>query len=149
MERRQGKIRLSEQELHYLVEEAVKSYLIENEENEGWFGDKWNQAKSAFSTATQDGGEQGMGLKKRFQNAKKNWSTQGQMNDLNNAIEILYKYVHGGKINPNMTVQQLFGVKDKTNGYFGKVLGGQMRAIQSRGGNSYNARSRANIDGQQ
>ena len=142
-------IQLTEQDLHMLVEDAVKTYLVENGMQEGWFGDKWNQAKSAVSTATQNGGEKGMGLKQRFQNAKKNWATQGQMNDLNNAIQVLYKYVHGGKINPNMTVQQLFGVKDKTNGYLGQVLGGQMRAIQSRGGNSYNARSRANINAQQ
>lgn len=144
------KIQLTEQDLHFLVENAVKIYLKENSEDENnWFGDKWNQTKSAYSTATQDGGEQGMGLMDRIKNAKKNWKTQGELNDLNNAIETLYKYVHSGKLKPNMTVGQLFGVKDKTNGYLGQVMSGKQRAIANRGGNSYNPRSRENIKAQQ
>jgi hypothetical protein len=50
-------IRLTESDLHRIVEESVANILSENEIEEGWFGDKWNQTKSAVGTAfNKDGG---------------------------------------------------------------------------------------------
>ena len=46
-----NRIRLTESDLHRIIEESVQNVLEEQmyeELEEGWFGDKWNQAKSAF-----------------------------------------------------------------------------------------------------
>lgn len=79
-------IRLTESDLHFLVEDAVREYLRENEMEEGWLGDKWNQTKSAANTMLGKGGDYTMG--QRFQNAMKNWNTQGDLNNLGNNIEV-------------------------------------------------------------
>ena len=44
-------IRLTESELHRIIEESATNILTENEMEEGWLGDKWNQTKSAVGTA--------------------------------------------------------------------------------------------------
>ena len=49
-------IRLTEAELRSLIREAVEDAIQEADElEEGWFGDKWNQAKAAGNTFTQKG----------------------------------------------------------------------------------------------
>lgn len=62
----------------------IQNIINEELENEGWFGDKWKQAKTYANTAFQNGGEEGVGLKDRFNAAKKNWKTQGELNNLSN-----------------------------------------------------------------
>ena len=142
-----NKVVISESELRYLVNESVKNYLRENEEDESWVGDKFNQGKAALSTiwgGKEDKAGNKPSLRKRVSNMKKNWTTQGNLNDLNNAIEVLYKYVNDGEINPNLTVKQLFGAKGK-NGKIGQYLGNMASQISRRGGTAYNARNKQNL----
>lgn len=128
------KIQLTEQDLHFLVENAVKIYLKENGEDEGWLGDKWNQTKTAANTMFQ--GNSNMGLKDRFNNAKKNWGTQGQLNGLNSLKQQLEQFIDSGQLNPNMTIAQLVGGKYNNN-KFGRMtgmIGNRQSQINKRGG---------------
>lgn len=57
-------IRLTESDLRRIVEKSVANVLSENEMEEGWFGDKWNQTKSAVGTAfNKDGDSRGKDYK--------------------------------------------------------------------------------------
>lgn len=134
------KIRLTESQLQNVIRESVYNVLKEMNEGEeleeGWFGDKWNQAKSAYQTATQNND---MSLGQRFQNAKKNWSTQGNLNGLNNLKSQLEQYVDAGQIDPQTTIAQLIGGK-YNNGRMGKMTGqinNRKSQISKRGGQSY------------
>ena len=129
-------IQLTEQDLHMLVEDAVRVYLRENEGEieEGWFGDKWNQTKTAANTMFQ--GNQGAGLKQKFNNARQNWNTQGQLNGLNNLKQQLEQFIDSGQLNPQMTIAQLVGGKYNGN-KFGRMtgmIGNRQSQISKRGG---------------
>lgn len=129
-------VRLTEEQLHNIISESVQMILSENEQEEGWFGDKWNQVKSAYQTATQDNG---VDFKKRMQNVKKNWNTQGQVNNLSNLINQLTQLVQQNKIDPQITVGQLVGGK-YNQGKVGKLTlmrGNRKGQISRRGGKSY------------
>lgn len=137
--KRTNKIRLTESQLHDIIRESVYNVLNENEVEEGWFGDKWNQVKSAYNTATQNGGEDGMSMRDRFSAAKKNWNTQGELNGLNNLAQQLSQFVDAGQINPQMTIAQLIGGK-YNNGKFGRMSGmtaNRRGQISRRGGTAY------------
>lgn len=130
-------IRLTESELHSLIKEAVESVIKESDElEEGWFGDKWNQAKSAGKTMFQKGD---LNLKDRFKNASKNWNTQGELNNINNLASQLSAFVEAGQLNPNMTIAQLIGDK-MNNNKFGRMSGmaaNRKSQINKRGGSAY------------
>lgn len=130
-------IRLTESELHSLIKEAVESVIKESDElEEGWFGDKWNQAKSAGKTMFQKGD---LNLKDRFKNASKNWNTQGELNNINNLASQLSAFVEAGQLNPNMTIAQLIGGK-MNNNKFGRMSGmaaNRKSQINKRGGSAY------------
>lgn len=130
-------IRLTEQDLHFLVENAVQAYLTENRMDEGWFGDKWNQTKTAANTMFQ--GNKGAGLKQKFNNARQNWNTQGQLNGLNNLKQQLEQFIDSGQLNPQMTIAQLVGGKYNGN-KFGRMSGmiGNRQSQISRRGGQYN-----------
>ena len=123
----------------YSFGEEKFSYADLNQEQieEGWLGDKWNQAKSAYGTATQSNDR--MGLKDRFQAAKKNWESQGQLNNINALIQQISQFVDSGEINPQMTIGQLIGGK-YNKGRFGKmtsIANNQRNQIKRRGGEAY------------
>ncbi len=130
-------IKLTEQDLHFLVENTVQAYLTENGMDEGWLGDKWNQTKTAANTMFQ--GNKGAGLKQKFNNAKQNWNTQGQLNGLNNLKQQLEQFIDSGQLNPQMTIAQLVGGKYNGN-KFGKMSGmiGNRQSQISRRGGQYN-----------
>lgn len=135
-----SKIRITESDLHQIIKESVQSILNEqmNEElEENWFGDKWKQTKSAFSTATQNNRD--LGLKDRFTKAKQNWNSQGELNNLNNLAQQLSQFVDAGQLNPQMTIAQLIGGK-YNGGRFGRMSGmaaNRKGQISRRGGSSY------------
>jgi hypothetical protein len=143
-------IQLTEQDLHMLVEDAVRAYLVNEGIDEINFKqgvkDLYNQGRAAITSlgGREDKAGNKPSLGKRFSNMRKNWQTQGQLNDLNNAIEVLYKYVNSGKLNANLTVAQLFG-KDGKNGKMGQYLGNMASQISRRGGTAYNARNKQNL----
>ena len=129
-------IKLTEAELHSLIKEAVESVIESEELEEGWFGDKWNQAKSAGNTMFQKGD---MGIKDRLKNAQKNWNAQGELNNINNLATQLSAFVEAGQLNPNMTIAQLIGGKMNGN-KFGRMSGmaaNRKSQISKRGGSSY------------
>ena len=130
-------IKLTEQDLHFLVENTVQAYLTENGMDEGWFGDKCNQTKTAANTMFQ--GNKGAGLKQKFNNAKQNWNTQGQLNGLNNLKQQLEQFIDSGQLNPQMTIAQLVGGKYNGN-KFGRMSGmiGNRQSQISRRGGQYN-----------
>lgn len=132
-------IRLTESDIHNIVKETVETIIKENcEQNleEGFWGDKWNQAKSAANTLTQKGD---VSLGKRFKNAASNWKTQGELNDINNLSQALSNFVEAGQLNPNMTIAQLIGGKMNGN-KFGRMSGmaaNRKSQIAKKGGSAY------------
>lgn len=129
-------IKLTESDLHRLIMESVEAALNENEMEEGWLGDKWNQAKSAVGTAFGKGGGD---FNQRFQNAKKNWNTQGDLNGINNLRQQLTQLLDARQISPETTVGQLVGGKYNNN-KFGTMTGmaaNRRGQISRRGGTAY------------
>lgn len=132
-----SKIVLKEEELMALVTESVKKIINESvqsgELDEGWFGDKWNQIKTGANTLTQGGD---MSLKDRFGAAKKNWTSQGELNNINNLSAQLSKFVEAGQLNPNMTIAQLIGGKINGNkfGRMSAMAANRKSQISKRGG---------------
>ena len=55
MKAKQGKIRLTEQELHYLVEDAVRTYLINEGMDEGVWGGLKTMGQRAYNKMTGNG----------------------------------------------------------------------------------------------
>lgn len=136
-ENNMSKIVLKEEELMTLVNESVKRVINEAIQNgeldEGWFGDKWNQIKTGANTLAQGGD---MSLKDRFGAAKKNWNSQGELNNINNLSTQLSKFVEAGQLNPNMTIAQLIGGKINGNkfGRMSAMAANRKSQISKRGG---------------
>lgn len=129
-------IRLTESELQNIIEESVRRVIAENMEDEGWFGNKWNQTKSAVGTALN--GNVGT-FKQRLTNARKNWNSQGELNGMNNLVQQLSQLLDARKISPQTTVAQLVGGKYNNN-KFGTMTGmaaNRRRQISGRGGTAY------------
>lgn len=131
-----SKLIINEQELNKIIEESIKKCLNESDIEEGFLGDKWKQVKSAGKTALQGGS---ISMKDRFSNAKKNYNSQGELNNLNNLIQNLSAFVDNGQIDPQTTVAQLIGGK-YNKGKFGKMSAmraNRMSQINKRGGQTY------------
>lgn len=129
-------IRLTESDLHDIVKESVENILSENEMEEGWFGDKWNQTKSAVGTAlSNNGGSMGQ----RLQNARKNWNTQGELNGMNSLQQQLIQMLDARQISPQTTVGQLVGGKYNNNkfGTMSGMVANRRGQISRRGGSAY------------
>jgi|GEM_PF-4443338 len=135
-----SKIRLTEAQLHRVIKESVQNILneqMDEELEEGWFGDKLNQAKAAVGTAFQD--NRNMGIRDRLNKSKQNWNTQGELNGLNNLSKQLSQFVDNGQLDPQMTIAQLIGGK-YNGGKFGRMSGmsaNRMGQISRRGGTAY------------
>lgn len=130
-------IKLTETDLHNLIMEAVEQVMKEsNEIEEGWIGDKWNQVKSAATTAAQNNGGN---IKDRYTAAKANWKTQGELNNINNLKQMLSDFIDAGQINPNMTIAQLIGGKYNGNkfGRMTSMAANRRSQIAKRGGSHY------------
>lgn len=131
-------IRLTEGDLHRIIKESVNHVLMENEMEEGWFGDKWNQTKSAAKTFA-NSGQENNSLSDRWTRAKKNWNSQGELNGFQNLRDLLSQYLDAGQIDPQTTVAQLVGGKYNNN-RFGKLTGqiaNRRSQISNRGGSAY------------
>ena len=130
-------IKLTESDLHNIIKEAVEQVMLENVEEleEGWFGDKWNQTKTAAKTFTQNS-SQPMSMKDRFNKAKANWNTQGELNNINKLINSLSEFVDAGQLNPQMTIAQLIGGKYNNNkfGRMSSMVANRKSQISKRGG---------------
>lgn len=125
-------IRLTESELREMIEMSINEAM----QDEGWFGDKLNQAKSAAGTMfNKEGGNFGQ----RINNAKKNWSAQGELNNIGNLRKQLEDLVDNRGIDPNTTIAQLIGGKYNNNkfGTMSGMMNNRKSNIQRRGGNAY------------
>lgn len=131
-------IRLTEADLHRIIRESINQTLMEDEMDENWFGDKWNQTKSAVKTFTNNEREDNR-LSDRWTRAKKNWNSQGELNGFQNLRDQLSQYLDAGQIDPQTTVAQLVGGKYNGN-RFGKLTGqiaNRRSQISNRGGSAY------------
>ena len=112
-----SQIVLTESKLHQMIAEAIEEVMTEQDVEEGWLGDKWNQAKQAGRTFINN---KNQGFGQRIQNARQNWNNQGQLNNMNNLIAQLSNFVDANNIDPNTTIAQLIGGKYR-QGKFGKM----------------------------
>ena len=131
------RIRLTESQLNELIRESVYNVLNEEDMEEGWLSNKFKQGKQALKTAFQDGDE--MSIRDRWNNAKKNWSNQGELNNLNDLIQSISEFVDNGEIDPQTTIAQLIGGK-YNHGRFGRITGkaaNRRNQIARLGGTAY------------
>ena len=131
------RIRLTEGQLNDLIRESVYNVLNEEDMEEGWLSNKFKQGKQALKTAFQDGDE--MSIRDRWNNAKKNWSNQGELNNLNDLIQSISEFVDNGEIDPQTTIAQLIGGK-YNHGRFGRMTGkaaNRRNQIARLGGTAY------------
>lgn len=108
---------LTESKLQEIIAEAIDEVMSQYGMDEGWLGDKWNQAKQAGRTFINN---QNQGFNQRIQNARQNWNNQGQLNNINNLITQLSNFVDTNNIDPNTTIAQLIGGKYR-QGKFGNM----------------------------
>lgn len=139
---------INEAQLRAIIAEAVDNVLNsqdapldENEMEEGWLGDKFNQARSAASSfaGARKPADSNQSLGNRFAAAKKSWQNQGEVNNLQNLLNQLSQFVDNGEIDPNTTLAQLLGGKYNNN-KFGKLTGqlnNRRSQITKRGGKVY------------
>ena len=131
------RIRLTESQLNDLIRESVYNVLNEEDMEEGWLSNKFKQGKQALKTAFQDGDE--MSIRDRWNNAKKNWRNQGELNNLNDLIQSISEFVDNGEIDPQTTIAQLIGGK-YNHGRFGRMTGkaaNRRNQIARLGGTAY------------
>lgn len=131
------RIRLTESQLHDIIRESVYNVLNEEDMEEGWLSNKLKQGKQALKTAFQDSDE--MTIRDRWNNAKKNWSNQGELNNLNDLIQSISEFVDNGEIDPQTTIAQLIGGK-YNHGRFGRMTGkaaNRRNQIARLGGTAY------------
>lgn len=131
------RIRLTESQLNDLIRESVYNVLNEEDMEEGWLSNKYKQGKQALKTAFQDSDE--MTIRDRWNNAKKNWSNQGELNNLNDLIQSISEFVDNGEIDPQTTIAQLIGGK-YNHGRFGRLTGkaaNRRNQIARLGGTAY------------
>lgn len=131
------RIRLTESQLNDIIRESVYNVLNEEDMEEGWLSNKFKQGKQALKTAFQDGDE--MSIRDRWNNAKKNWSNQGELNNLNDLIQSISEFVDNGEIDPQTTIAQLIGGK-YNHGRFGRMTGkaaNRRNQIARLGGTAY------------
>lgn len=127
--------KLNYSELTKLINESLQKILKENDMEEGWFNDKWKQAKSSVGTAMNAQGN----IKQKFNNARQNWNTQGELNNISNLRQQIMQLIDSKRINPQITLAQFVGGA-YNNGRFGTMDGMAMnrkRQIQKRGGQAY------------
>ena len=131
------RIRLTESQLNDIIRESVYNVLNEEDMEEGWLSNKFKQGKQALKTAFQDSDE--MSIRDRWNNAKKNWSNQGELNNLNDLIQSISEFVDNGEIDPQTTIAQLIGGK-YNHGRFGRMTGkaaNRRNQIARLGGTAY------------
>lgn len=99
-----------------MISEAITNTLNESCD-EGFFNNLGTGAKTFFSNKNA-----GKGVGGRFDAAKKNFQTQGKLDNMKDIISKLSALVDQRAIDPNTTVAQLIGGKYNGN-KFGKMTG--------------------------
>lgn len=112
-------VRLTEEDIHSIILNSVNQIIKENAENEGF----WNNMKTAAKSFVGDTGRNRT-IGQRFNDAKANYTAQGEYDDIDKTVQLLNGLLQKGKINPDMTVGQLVGGKFRNN-KFGTLTGKQ------------------------
>lgn len=103
--------------------------LHEEKMDEGWFGDKWNQVKTSYNTMTNDT-NQDKSFGDKVAAAKKNWSSQSELNDMNNLVTLIKQFADNRAINPTDTIEQVIWKMQS-------IRGNRASQISRRGGTYY------------
>lgn len=114
-------IRLTEANLRNMIQEAVEDAINNGELDEGF----WNQLKTGANTFMNKKGKTGSfvtNMKDKWNAAKANYQTQGELDGMNDLINKLSQFIDAGQIDPNTTIAQLVGGKYNNN-KFGKMTG--------------------------
>ena len=122
-------IRLTESELRNMIHSAVNEALVngQGELDEGF----WNQLKTGANTfmnrKTDNTTGFGNRIKDRWNAAKKNYNTQGQIDtmdelkaDVQNIQGKLQELLSNGLLTPQTTVEQILSNQTKFNSFSGK-----------------------------
>jgi len=120
-------IKLKESELRKMVSDVIRESL-----DEGLL----NKSKSAVGTFF---GKGNGNFFDRLKGAKKNWDSQGELDDINGLRAQLTKLLDDRKITPETTVGQLVGGKYNNNkfGTMSGIAANRQAQIKRRGGRSY------------
>lgn len=136
-------MKITEKELHNLINECVREVLMENQQDELSIG----QVKAAGSTLL---GKGNGGFFDRVGKSVQKFKTQGELEELANINNSLMKFVKNKQLDPNITISQLIGItsyqdKDGNTQYksrgFGKLtgaIGNRKSQISKRGGRFFN-----------
>lgn len=123
------RIRLTEEDLHRIVENSVRKVIMENNEDESWLGDKFRQgarAARSFMGQGADGvaqdspyaDEPTYNWRGRFKAARNGYREQGRINSNNANLEVLNDLEE--RFGPNTTIGQ---AKSKLQMYNGQAGG--------------------------
>ena len=123
------RIRLTEEDLHRIIENSVRKVIMENEEDENWFKDKFGQGKRAVKSFLGQGAddvaqdlpyadEPTYNLRGRFKAARNGYREQGRINSNNANLEVLNDLEE--RFGPNTTIGQ---AKSKLKMYNGQAGG--------------------------
>lgn len=123
------KIKLTESRLREMISEAIEEALKEDSVDEGWLGDKWNQVKSAYNTVANNT-DSGKGFTDKIAAARKNWNSQGELNDMSNLVAQLKQFIANRSIQPTDTVAQVIQKMQS-------IRGNRAAQISRRGGEYY------------
>ena len=133
-------IRLTEGDLHRIVENAVMQTIMENDEDESWLGDKFRQGRRAVSSfmgnnsAGNSAANYGQtqptyNLRQRFNSARTGWNEQGRMNGNNSNIEVLNQLAQ--RYGQNATIGQILNSLTMSNrGANGRISQASNRIYQ-------------------
>lgn len=119
-------IKLTEADLHQIVEDAVQSIIKENNEDEGFF----NNLKTGVNTFMNN-----KGIGDRFRDAKANYKTQGELDNISGLISQLTQLLRTRKISPDTTVAQLVGGEFNNNkfGTMSGMMNNRKQQLRNRG----------------
>lgn len=120
-------IRLTEANLRNMIQEAVEDAINNGELDEGF----WNQLKTGANTFMNNDKGSGRGfvdnMKTKWNAAKKNYQTQGQIDqmdnlksEMQNVQSKLQQMLNSGLLTPQTTVEQILSNQTQWNSFSGK-----------------------------
>lgn len=116
---------MSEAQLHEYINNIVNEEL-QNEIS-------WNQLKQGAATMFGSGNG---GAMDRIRKTGKNWTAQGEIDNMNKLKQQLQSFIEQGEITPDMTIGQLMGGKFQ-KGNFASRTGQRQAMINARGGKKF------------
>lgn len=126
-------VRLTESQMHQLITESVMQIINEMQSEDGEMDEGFlDRLKTGANTFF--GRDKGS-LGKRWNNAKANYRTQGELDTYSDLIKQLSDLIDQRKISPDTTVAQLVGGKYNNNkfGTMTGMVGNRKTQLRNRG----------------